>query len=105
MRVTRRRYMSSSDPVFIGSAILSAVGAVVTIAQAVPSIDKRLGRVRDISREIGDLPPLIKLLYVYPQLIYKYGLIAATLLGILMVGAFGYRVLYPTAPMHPAFEA
>jgi hypothetical protein len=84
----------------IASTITAAVAAILTIAQAVPNIDKRLSRLRDIEREIGRLPQLIGL-YAGPQFLYKYGLIGITLLGIFMVGLFGYTVLFPTASLHP----
>jgi hypothetical protein len=55
------------EPSFVASSISAAVAAILTIAQAVPNIDKRLARVRDIEREVGCTPSLIRWLYVYPQ--------------------------------------
>jgi hypothetical protein len=46
----------------------------------------------------------VKILYVYPQRLYKYGLIAAAVVGIVMVLAFGYRVYDPAAAMHPVLD-
>ena len=48
---------------FVPTAVSSAVGAILTIAQAVPTIDKRLGRVSDVESQIGPLPPLVQNLY------------------------------------------
>jgi hypothetical protein len=85
--------MNAPEPAFITSSILAAVAAILTIAQAVPNIDKRLARVRDIEREIGRMPVLIRYVYVWPQYFYKIVLIIITFVGVLMVGTFIYSVV------------
>jgi hypothetical protein len=92
------------EPSFVASSISAAVAAILTIAQAVPNIDKRLSRVRDIEREVGSIPSLIRCLYVHPQWFYKISLIAISFIGVLMVLLFLYGVLRPDAPMPPALE-
>lgn len=94
MPVTPERSMSSPpDPAFITSSISAAVAAILTIAQAVPNIDKRLAHVFDIEREIGRMPLLIRTLYVWLQYAYKIILIGITFVGVLMVAAFMYSLM------------
>src|SRR5262249_34371374 len=69
---------------------------------AVPNIDKRLARVRDIEREVGSTPSLIRRLYVHPQWFYKISLIAVSFIGVIMVLVFLYGLLRPNAPLPPA---
>ena len=97
--------MSNTDPSFIAPPALAAVGAVLTIAQAVPTVDKRLSRLRAVEQEIGRMPRLVNYYYVVPQRLYKAGLLLITFIGVVMVGAFLYRLAYPIAPMHAVFEA
>jgi hypothetical protein len=94
--------MSNAD--FVATPIAGAVATVLTIAAAVPTIDERLERVRDVEQQVGRLPPLIYRCYIVPQHIYKWGLILITTVGVVMVCAFVYRLLYPSSPMHPFFE-
>ena len=84
---------NSTDPTFIASSISAAVAAILTIAQAVPNIDKRLSHVIDIERQIGRMPPLIRYVYVWPQYAYKIILIIVTIVGVLMVGVFMYSLM------------
>jgi len=105
MLATPRRYMSNPpEPSFVASSISAAVAAILTIAQAVPNIDRRLARVRDIEREVGSTPSLIRRLYVHPQWFYKISLIVVSFIGVIMVLVFLYGLLRPNAPMPPALE-
>src|SRR5262245_33004028 len=82
----------------IVSATVASIGAVATIAGAVPYIDKRLGRLRDVAREVGKLPRPVTLLYDYPQRIYKWGLILIAFAGLFVVlPAFLFEAIYPDA--------
>jgi hypothetical protein len=94
--------MSNAD--FVATPVAGAIATVLTIAAAVPTIDERLERVRDVEQQVGRLPPLIYRCYIVPQHIYKWGLILITAIGVVMVFAFVYRLLYPSSPMHPFFE-
>jgi hypothetical protein len=80
--------MSNPDPSFIGTTVLAAVGAVLTIAGAVPIIDKRLARVQEIEAQLGRLPQLVTRTYVRVQKFYKWALVTITLAGIVMVFAY-----------------
>lgn len=80
--------MSNTDPGFIASPISAAVAAVLTIAQGVPAIDKRLARVNEVESQVGRLPTLVRSLYVRMQGLYKGLLITITLAGIVMVVAY-----------------
>jgi hypothetical protein len=91
--------MSSSDPSFIGTPISGAVAAVLTIAQAVPAIDKRLARVHEIESQLGPLPNLVTRTYVWMQQLYKWVLIGITFAGIMMVLSF----IFPKELTHPIF--
>src|ERR1051326_3765832 len=88
MVAAQRSSMSNPDPGFIASPISAAVAAVLTIAQGVPAIDKRLARVSEIESQVGRLPKLVRTLYVYIQGFYKALLIAITVTGIVMVVAY-----------------
>src|SRR6185369_3488944 len=94
MPADRPQSMSTpAEPAFVASSISAAVTAILTIAQAVPNIDKRIGRVRDIEREIGRVPGLVWWLYVFPQYLYWLLLMAITVLGLSMAGIFIYGLL------------
>jgi hypothetical protein len=80
--------VSNPDPGFIASPISAAVAAILTIAQGVPAIDKRLARVNEIESQVGRLPVLVRRLYIWVQGLYKALLIAITVAGIAMVLAY-----------------
>jgi hypothetical protein len=96
--------MSNTDPAFIAPPIGGAAAAVLTIAAAVPIIEERLGRVKEIERQVGKLPRLVYAYYVNFQHFYKWGLLSITFVGFIMVCAFIYRLAYPSAPMYAWLE-
>lgn len=80
--------MNATNPPFVATPISAAVVAVLTIAQAVPAIDKRLGRVSEVESQIGRVPRVVRNFYVRVQRFYKIALIGITIVGIVMVLAF-----------------
>jgi hypothetical protein len=80
--------MADANSTFIATPISAAVTAVLTIAQAVPAIDKRLARVSEVETQIGRMPALVTRSYVWMQRLYKGCLICVTAVGITMVLAF-----------------
>jgi hypothetical protein len=83
--------MADGNASFIATPISAAVTAVLTIAQAVPAIDKRLGRVYEVETQIGRMPTLVTRSYVWMQRLYKWSLICVTAAGILMVLAYIFQ--------------
>jgi hypothetical protein len=80
--------MSNTDHVFVTTPIAGAVGLVGSILAANPLIEKRLSHVESLEREAGRLPRMVQWLYVWPQLEYRWGLLAISLLACAMIGAF-----------------
>lgn len=97
--------MSGADLAsFVPAVITTAVTAVLTIAQAVPTIDKRLAHVRTIEVELGPLPSSMQWLYVLPQSLYKWALILVTAAGIVMVGTYILSLIDADLVTHPLLQ-
>jgi hypothetical protein len=95
----------SSTEALVPAAILGTVTPIVTIFAALPIIEKRLGRVRDVEREVGLLPSLVRRFYVRPLVATKRLLSLITAFGFLLALLFFYRYLFPESPWHPWLEA
>src|SRR5688500_17051935 len=86
--------MADAQPEFIARGLATAAGLVITIASAVPLVDKRLARVAEIETDLGELRGPVRPLYIWLQKIYKFGL------ALLAVAALGAAAAYAV----PDFE-
>jgi hypothetical protein len=83
--------MNSTDVDFIAEPMLAVVAAILTIAQTVPALDKRLGHVGDLESQIGRMPFLIRCAYVWLQTLYRWILLALAVAGIVMFLAYLFK--------------
>jgi hypothetical protein len=84
---------NSPEASFIAAPAAAAIAAVLTIAQAVPAISKRLAHVQDLERQLGRMPLLIRVAYTAAQRVYMTALVVISCIGLLVVVAF----LFPDA--------
>lgn len=99
MPAAQQPSMNNPDPAFIATPISGALAAALTIASAVPTINKRLGRIGEVESQIGHLPKLVRVLYVAIQRFYKWALLVITFVGVVMVVAY----IFASMLTHPFF--